>query len=250
MENEKLLTIANWLIVGYFVVLLVERLQSLIRSVKDESISCMGSGFGKYVYGLTILSIVGFFVVLFGFNMPFLKSLFSADAAVHAKVNVLSLAIAIGVILLSGMVHTEHTIPPIQFGAYGLLIASMVLYTVKYQTVAGSKLMLWLSLGYLVALSMAIPVVYPSKIDKATLFHVVEAIVSVLLVVVFAVLVYLVFAGKAENLFYVVPIAIAIVGDILVLILRWKEEKNLFVLIFLIMSTVLWIVGKIVSTVK
>ena len=249
MKNERILLIANWLIMGYFIVLLMERLQSLIRTLKDKNMNCMDTGFHRYVYGLTIFSVVGFLVVFIGFNMPFLKSLFSADETVHASVNMLRLSIAIGVILLSGMVHTEYTIPPIQFGAYGLLIAGMVLYTVKYQAVADHRVLLWLSLGYLIALSMAIPVVYPAKTNGATLFYIVESVVSVLLVIVFSVLAYLVFAGKAENLFYVLPIALAIVGDILVLLLRWKEEKNLFVLIFLILSVILWVAGKIVSVV-
>ena len=97
---------------------------------------------------------------------------------------------------------------------------------------------------------MAIPVVYESGIKNAGLFHIIEAVTSLVLVAGFAYLSYRVFAGQAVNLFLICPIVVAIIGDAIVLAMRWKEYVNSFVLIFLVASVVMWIAGFIVKMVK
>ena len=97
---------------------------------------------------------------------------------------------------------------------------------------------------------MAIPVMYHSEIEKAILFHVIEAVVSLALVAAFAVLMYKVLIGNAVNLFYVIPIAIAVIGDTIIVAMRWKEKVNGFVLIFLIAASVMWIAGRIAAAVR
>ena len=42
-----------------------------------------------------------------------------------------------------------------------------------------------------------------------------------------------------------VPFLIMIIGDVLVLALRWKESVNSFVLIFASVSTLMFIIGRI-----
>ena len=238
--------VINWLIMGYFVILFAERAQSIVRSISDPQVSVWGNGFNRYVYLVCFLSLTVFLVLLFTINNDFLKSLFKGDTVVDYKM----LSITIGAILLSGMVHTEYTIPAIQFGSYGLLIAALIVCTAKNNAASGNSLLLWMSLVYLIFFSMAIPVVYKSEIRLATVFHIVEAIVSIVLVAAFAYMSYKVFTGNAVNLFYLVPILIASAGDILVLALRWREKVNSFVLIFLVASVITWIAGVIVKAVK
>jgi len=237
--------IINWLIMGYFVVLFAERAQSLIRSFRDREVSVWGSGFDRYVNGICIVSLAAFLILLFTANRGFLKALFVNGTVVDYRM----LSITIGVILISGMVHTEYTIPGIQFGAYGLLIVALIIRTAENSAAAGSKALLWMSLVYLIFFSMAIPVVYRSEIGNASLFHVVESLVSLVLIAAFTYMTYRVLIGNAVDLFMICPIVLAIAGDIAVLALRWKENVNTFVLILLIASVVTWVAGFIVKMV-
>lgn len=233
----------NWLIMGYFLVLFGERIQSLIRSFADKNISMWGNGFSRYVNCVCILSLIVSVILLFTINRDFLKALLSDATPVNAKM----ICITIGVILVSGMVHTEYTIPGIQFASYGLLIAALVIKTVENNSMADDSILLWLSLVYLISFSMAIPVVYESHIDCAGLFHIIEAVVSVVLVAAFAYMAYRVFNNNAVNLFMLPPIIIAVIGDAAILALRWKEQVNTFVLIFIVASVVMWFAGFIKS---
>ena len=240
----------NWFVLLYFVILFAERLQSMIRSCMDKNTRLFGNNFHAYVYIVTILSLTVFVFMLLIGNKYYLKALFTRDAAIHEQINYLMLSITVGVILIGGMVHTEYTIAPVQFISYGMLIVALIMKTATVSSEGSGRLLLWLSLAYLIAFSMAIPVVYHSDIPNAGLFHVVEAIVAVLLVAAFTYFTYLVFVGNAGNLFLIVPFVITVIGDVVVLAMRWKEKVNGFVLIFLVISSILWVIGKIVSVVQ
>ena len=155
------------------------------------------------------------------------------------------LTLTAGVILVSGMVHTEYTIPGIQFASYGALIVAMVLKTIEKTGDGGDNLLMWYSLIYSVMFSMAIPVVYKSSIDKAALFHTIEAVVSLSLVFAFTYMLNRVFLTKADDSMSLVPFLIMLIGDTLVLALRWKESVNSFVLIFASISTLMFALGRI-----
>ncbi|MGN0374779.1 MAG: hypothetical protein ACI4EN_04705 [Butyrivibrio sp.] len=250
MKVNKSSFLQNWFVLLYFIILFAERLQSIIRSCMDKNILLTGNGFNAYVYIITILSLTVFLVLLFVGNRYYFKALFTRDASIHEQINYLMLSITAGVILIGGMVHTEYTIPPVQFISYGMLIIAMIIKTADMNGTVSSSLLLWLSIIYLIAFSMAIPVMYHSDIPHAGIFHVTEAIVALLLVGVFTYFMYLVFIGKAVNLFMIFPIAAAIIGDTVILAMRWKEKVNGFVLIFLVVAVILWIIGKITASVK
>ena len=237
--------VMNWLIMLYFIILFAERVQSIVRSIRDKDVKLFGSGFDSYVYLAVFLSLAAFLVLLAVGNAAFLQSLFTMDMNVYRSIDYRMLSITVGVILVSGMVHTEYTIPGIQFASYGMLIAALVIKTACVNAQAEDRVLLWMSL-----FSMAIPVMYHSEIEKAILFHVIEAVVSLALVAAFAVLMYKVLIGNAVNLFYVIPIAIAVIGDTIIVAMRWKEKVNGFVLIFLIAASVMWIAGRIAATVR
>lgn len=247
MYNKVSLYFILLLFFLYFVVLAAERIQSLVRSIANIKSGIFNDEFNMYVYVMTISSLVISFMYLLITNPKFFICPFTFNMDILSAIDLGKLCIAAGIILLSGMVHTEYTIPPIQFGSYGVLIIAMVIATVRNQARSQSVVMLWLSLIYLIAFSMAIPVVYRSNIKQKKLFHVLEAITSVLLVGVFTFMMVIVFTGNATNLFYVAPIVFAVALDAILILMRRKEELNMFVLIFAIVSLILWIVGKILQ---
>ena len=231
----------SFLFLIYFVVLFIERAQSLYRSFSLTRKEMFSSSFDIYVNVVTMISLLSFLVLICFFNKDFWASLVSKEA----KVNYSMLTLTAGVILISGMVHSEYTIPGIQFASYGALIMAMVLKTIEKTGGGGDDTLIWYSLIYSVMFSMAIPVVYKSSIDKAALFHTVEAVVSLALVVAFTYMLNRVFLTKADDLMSLVPFLIMLIGDILVLALRWKESVNSFVLIFASISTLMFAIGRI-----
>ncbi len=250
MKNYVIPLISNYCIFSYVLILFAERLQSIVRTFQNDMKFAFADGFNVYANVFVTASLVATVIVLFALNLPFLKAIFIPTTSNVKSVDMKMVCILIAVILFAGMVHTEYTINGVQFASYGLLIVALILYTVMNQKYSDNILLLWLSLAYLICLSMAIPVMYKSQIRMHVLFHIIEAVISILLVCVFAYLSYQVFAGKGTNLFMTVPIAIVLIGDICILAMRWKEQINSFVLIFLIASVVLWIAGKVVSMIR
>lgn len=240
----------NLLFFLYFAILFAERLQSVVRSIADPAVHPMGSGFHRYVYVMTFCSLAVGVIFLLATNYALFPALFTRSAEVYAKVDLGTLSIASGILLLSGMVHTEYTIAPLQFVAYGALIIAMFIRTATVTPSSGNPALLWLSLIYLTAFSMAIPVMYESQIHLSTLFHVIEAVTAILLVFVFTYFMRIVFVGDATNLFFWLPILVTAVLDGVLIAMRWNEKVNAFVLIFLIVTCVLFCVGKTLSLVK
>lgn len=232
----------SWLFLLYFVILFAERGQSLIRVATDPSVKLYGSGFDGYVNTLTMVSLLATLVLLIFCNGSFWHSLFNSSVLPDYTM----LTLTAGVLLFSGMVHTEHTVAPIQFVSYGMLIVAMVLKTVLETPKADHPFTLWYSLVYLTVFSMAIPVMYRSQITRATLFHVVEAVTAIALVCCFTLMLRRIFIGQGQDLLLWVPMVIAAVGDAVILAMRWKEQVNWFVLIFIVLSAVLFAVGKLI----
>lgn len=231
----------SWLFLIYFVVLFFERSQSLVRTFSLSRKEMFSSVFDIYVNCIALVSLLSFLVMVCFFNKGFWASLINSSA----KVDYSMLSFTAGVLLVSGMVHTEYTIPGIQFASYGALIIAMVLKTIEKNGMDGDNILMWYSLIYSVMFSMAIPVVYKSNIDNKTLFHVIEAVVSLSLVVAFTYMLRSVFFKKAENLMFVVPFLIMAIGDALIVAMRWKESVNGFVLIFASISSLMFIAGRI-----
>ncbi|UKI13301.1 MAG: hypothetical protein L6V84_03370 [Oscillospiraceae bacterium] len=241
-QSSPLNPAISWLFLGYFLVLFAERVQSLARICRTSFAALYRTGFDGFVDTLTVLSLVATVLLLAfgckGYWQSLCQSrrhpgLFHADG--HGT----------GVMLVSGMMHTEYTVAPVQFVSYGMLIIAMVLRTV--QTVAGADHpgMFWYSLAFLTVFSMAIPVMYRAEIAHATLFHVIEAIVALALVACFTWMLRDLFLGQGHDLLRWVPMLIAAVGDAVILAMRWKETVNTFVLIFVILSAVVFAVGKV-----
>ena len=229
----------------YFIVLTAERVQSIVRSVRDPAVLLFGDGFNRYVYLVTFLSLGVSLIYLTVTSGKLLTGIFTRSARVHGSVRMERLCIAAGLILVSGMVHTEYTVAPIQFGAYGALIVAIIIQTALTQQRSDKPVLLWLSVAFLTAFSMAIPVMYRSDITNAALFHVAEAITALVLVAMFTGMLYKVFCGEATNLFYFVPTLTALVLDTVLIVMRSREEINWFVLVSLIATCVLFLIGRL-----
>ena len=112
----------SWLFLLYFVILSVERVQSLVRAIAQGGL--FPAPFDGFVNLTAILSLCAAVIMLLLFNRSFWQSLVSSAVPDYSALTITS-----GVILVSGMVHTGFTIPPIQFAAYGMLIVAMILRT-------------------------------------------------------------------------------------------------------------------------
>ena len=221
----------------YFVLLIVERSISVALSLSN-GINLYGTAFDGYVYSLVFLSIVGFLVLLIMKCRTNIKALFKPSEDLRFD----WVCIAGGILLLSGMVHTHYTISGLQFASYGIWILGILLKVVTLHSASSNKPLLWLSFAYLVAFSMAVPVMYPSQIEAHVFFHILEAVGSIALVGAFTYLLLRLFDDK-EDLFLLWPIVVAIVIDVPLIVLRWSEEINFFVLIFLVLSAALFLTG-------
>lgn len=245
--------VINGLIIIYFLILFGERIQSLVRASKNRVLA--KDGLHRYMTVLCMVSMIGTVILLFiqtgirfisvrCFNNNVISSV--EDFQRFIGIAVILLCCAVGCLLLSGMVHTEYTIPGIQFGAYGALIGAMIVRVVLMQSVqAAHSYDCWMALIYIVAFSMAIPVVYPSEIKKKRIFHVIECIVSAVMVIMFTAMLVFLFFEKYAWVFHPGFILFALAGDIVILAMRWKETINWFVLIFLSVSVLMWVAGMI-----
>lgn len=237
----------NILFFTYFILLFFERIRSLIYSIMDKNINIFGTPFNAIIYSIVILSLLSTTVFLITTNRSFFVGLFTRNLSVYQNIDFGKLCIAAGILLFSGMVHTEYTLSPIQFVAYCALAGTLILKNINLSIINGSSIMSWMSIIYLIIFSMAIPVVYFSHGKNAQIFHIIELITMILLVISFTFMMNQVFIGRGMNLFYIIPITIALIGDALIILIGWNDNVNWFVLIFIILSILIWILGKIFS---
>ncbi len=243
-KSKTLIYFINLCFFLYFVLLIVERSISVILSLTNN-INLYGNAFDGYVYSLVFLSFIGFLALLILKCRTNIKALFKLSDDLRFD----WLCIAGGVLLLSGMVHTHYTISGLQFASYGIWILGILLKVISIHHKTENKVLLWLSFAYLVAFSMAIPVMYQSMIEAHVFFHILEAVGSIALVAAFTYLLLRLFNDNGD-LFPLWPIILAIVIDVPLIVLRWNEEINFFVLIFIALSTALYIVGFAYKTKK
>ena len=223
----------------YFVILTVERVISLVVCFTGDMSNL--DSLDYYMIALTVFAIFGAYI--YG-AVKFSGDIRNADE--EKRGNVFGdLAVAAGILLLGGMVHTEGSIPPVQFASYGMILISMALHTIQNVRNTSGAAESWLAFAYTVAYSMAIPVVYHTNIELKNVFIPLEIAVSAGMVIMFTVMLRKFYNGYGKNSYFPVWFLFALAGDAAVLALRWKEEINSFVLIFISLTTVLWVVGTV-----
>ncbi|MEE3402394.1 MAG: hypothetical protein VZR76_05265, partial [Candidatus Enteromonas sp.] len=156
-----LVNLCFWL---YFIILMAERVYtSVITQLNDGNPK---GEFGVISFLVLGISLAVWFVYIIMFCRDSVIYLFNVKNGVNLK----NLAIASGILLLSGMIHTPNTMAWLQFISYGILIFGMLIYVLASQP----NLTKWFSFFYLVAFSMAIPVIYQSEMKSHVFFHITE----------------------------------------------------------------------------
>ena len=231
---------------AYFLILSVERIISLVAVFTGDLSKY--DALDWYMTALTLFAIFGAYVFMATKCHVSLKS--TEIDLDDENENYAKLSIAAGILLLGGMVHTEGTIPGIQFASYGMLLGSMGIHAFQCAKRDGKALMKWLSFAYITAFSMSIPVVYHTNIELKYLFIPIECVVSAGMVVLFTIMLKRFFTQNSESDFSPIPYITAVIGAFAVIILRWDEEINWFVLIAISATSILWFLSNILSMIK
>lgn len=235
-------------LLAYFLILTVERIISLCVVFTGDFSTY--NALDYYMTAMTVLSLVGAYVFL---AVKGKSALFKGKDGKRSLVPISSpdnykiLSVSAGILLVSGMLHTHGSIPPVQFASYGFILASMAIHTAQNAKKAGYADRKWLSFAYIVSYSMAIPVVYHTNIDLAFLFIPIEIVVSLGMVTMFTLMLVTFYSENAECGFSHLPFLVALFGDALVLSMRWHEEINYMVLIFICATTILWFTGTVLG---
>lgn len=228
----------------YFLILTAERVISLIVCFTNDL--SRHDSLDYYMMALTVLAIFGAYI--YG-AVKFTGAVKRSDDEEDERRKSVfgDLAVAAGILLLGGMVHTEGSIPVMQFISYGMILISMALHTVQNAKKSGSLVRSWIAFSYTVAYSMAIPVVYHTQIAAANIFIPLEIAVSAGMVIMFTGMLRRFYNEGGSNRFFPVWFLFALIGDAAVLALRWQEEINFFVLIFISVTALLWLIGSILK---
>ena len=236
MELEKRNLLFNKLIsvgfLGYFIILLVERILALIFSVNqgDELALVNHTFIGTTTYIVAAASVAGGLLLFAKPGFEMIKKLFS-EQRYNFESNYPKIIYASMVFLVSGMMHTGFTLAIIQFIAYGFLIMSMIVASIEFcLNDKDHRFSYIVSLIYLILYSMAIPVVY-TIIEHQAIFYIVEFSAVIILIPLFGISLKALFLeGKVSFCVYmVIPMVIL---DAIIIWLKWSQEINWFLLIF------------------
>ena len=228
----------------YFLILFAERLLAVILSIRTggEYALISGNVFNYIAYGVTAVSLLCSTVLMARVLPGMFVSIFtSREYAFSEKYK--QIVIAAMAILFGGMMHTGFTLAPLQFVAYGFLIASMVVRTIEcYSADKNSRYSSIVSVIYLTLLAMAVPVCYISHqaMPLKAVFFAVEFLAVFVLVPVFGKLLLAFYESGVTLFSFVYPLLVLILSGLTVA-LKWTEEINWFVLIFLTLTEVFYV---------
>lgn len=244
----------------YFLILFIERLLAVILSVRlgGEYALLSGNVFNYIVYGITAVSLVAGFVLMIRVLPAMFVSVFTSKEYDFGA-NYKPVVIAAMVLLFGGMMHTGFTVAPVQFVAYGFLIGSMIVRTieccleVKEHALSDGnagvapfgkkrRFSSIVSVIYLTLLAMAVPVSYISfqELPMRAVFFAVEFTAVFVLVPVFGILLLKFYDTGVTSFSFVYPLLMLILSGLTVA-LKWKEEINWFVLIFVVLTLVFYL---------
>lgn len=231
----------SWSFLLFFLILAGERMCSIAQIVKDKETKLTDSSFDIYVNFLTIIAVVLSLATLIIEGKSFWLSLFNGGVTVDYSIVIC----AAGMLLFAGMAHTKFTQTLTQFLAYGFLFAAMVLQTIVNIDTGADAFGCVYSLVYLIVFSMAVPVVYKSEKEHSKLFHIIEAVSSIVLVSCFAVLLRFMFIGRGENLLLWLPMIILAIYDTILVVMNRKDTKAYYLLSFELLTAAVFFAGKI-----
>ena len=234
----------------YFLILFAERTVAVVMGfVSDVPFYESGDVVQWYAHIVTAAALVSSFVAMVFFNGSIFGFLFTRRQRYLEKTDARNMAAAAGLILVGGMVHTTFTVLWLQFTAYGCLLISMLLRSIGAGMRARSDVTrgrLVVSYLYVVCFSMAIPVVYSADLGPVqTAFVVLEIVTALVLVAAFSYLLFTFYRSGGLLQFGIPLIAYTIAADIAIFVLRYADTANWFVLVFLILTAIFWLIGRI-----
>ena len=228
----------------YFMVIFTERVMAAVFSIGSGGVYAVKAGnpFNYITYSVTILSLIaGVILTAKPFN-GLVKGLFSKEGYDFAG-NYKAIVIAAMAFLYGGMMHTGFTLAPMQFVAYGFLIASMVVRTIEKCIEDKSKRAASIvSVIYLTLFSMTVPVCYIALAlgGLTVFFYIAEFLAAFVLIPVFGIMLYKFFTNGVTSFSPLYP-AIMLVLSGAAVALKWSEEINYFVLIFVSLTTLFYL---------
>ena len=252
MPEKKRVVFHTLEIVGllaYFLILFCERLLALIFSVRggEEYALTSGNLFNYIAYAVTALSLLAGTALAVNPCVGMIRILRSRGLYSYEK-DALPLAVAVAVILYGGMMHTGFTLAGVQFAAYGMLIAAMIVRAVEVVTAGGDKYLTILSVIYLTLFSMTIPVSYISFMEMPlrAFFFTAEYLSVLLLVPAFGYLFYRFMKEGVTSFSPLFPAVMLLLSGATVA-LKWSESINYFVLIFVGLTVLCYLTFGIVA---
>lgn len=255
MEKRKLvlnkLMIAGFL--GYVLILLVERILAIVLSVNTSSTTLAltsGDGFAIATYTITCISVLAGVILLIKPIYQLLKVTFKKDLF-DFTTNSKQLIIASMVLLVSGMMHTGYTLAGLQFAAYGLLIVSIIARGIEAIYEGKDKFVVISSLIFIVCFSMAIPVCYYTKLGAplGLIFFIVEFVTVFALIPIFTYML-INFFKEGIHRFDVCTIFAMMLLSGLTVGLKWQEEVNWFLFIFVCVTALVYFTIGLISRSK
>ena len=237
------------LVILYFLLLFGERTAAVVMGfTADEPFWTKDDPARWYAHIVTLASLIAAFIAAIVNGRAF-AFLFTRSAECGKRISMRRMALMSGLVLVGGMAHTDFTLLALQFVAYGLFFIGLAFRAAE----AGTKsrpdigvMRLVLSFAYLLCFSMAIPVVYStSLVNVQTAFVTLEIVTALLLVAAFTHLVE-VYCRSGGLLNFGIPVIVyTIAADIALIVLRAPESVNVFVAVFLVITVVLWLIGRI-----
>jgi hypothetical protein len=255
--NSKSNTILSKLklifLILYFLILFAERLLAVALSIWMGGEYALNSGnvFNYIAYGITAVSVVAGLVLMLRVLPKMFASVFTKKEY-DFNVNYKLVVIAAMAILFGGMMHTGFTVAPVQFVAYGFLIASMVVRTIKCcREMKKHSFASIISVIYLTLLAMAVPVSYISfqTMPMRAIFFAVEFAAVFVLVPVFGIMLLKFYETGVTSFSFVYPLLVLVFSGLTVA-LKWTEEINWFVLIFLVLTVIFYLSFGLIAKAK
>ncbi len=256
MDSKKSLVTNKLKIIGlivYFVVLFAERLSAVILSPAncnwnldqkyfDAYVFANGNLFNYVTFAVTILSLIAGVALSVKPLIGMVSKLFSSNEYPFEE-NYKSIVIAAMAMLYGGMMHTSFTLAPLQFVAYGFLIAAMIVRTVeKCIEDKEHRFSSIVSVIYLTLFSMTVPVCYISvELGGMTMpFYIVEFAAAFVLIPLFGIMLLKFFNDGITTFSFVYPLVMFVLSGLAVA-LKLSEEINFFVLIFVCLTVVFYL---------
>ncbi len=231
-------------LIVYFVVLFAERLLAAILSINNGGVYAVNSGiiFNYITYSVTIISLIAGTILSAKILLDLIKRLFSKELYDFDR-NYKGIVIAAMAFLYGGMMHTGFTIAPVQFVAYGFLIFSMVIRSIeKCKEDKSKRFVSIVSVIYLTLFSMTVPVCYiATSLGSMTIpFYLAEFLAAFILIPVFGIMLHKFFVSGVTSFSIIYP-AIMLVLSGATVALKWCEEINYFVLIFMVLTILFYL---------